>query len=97
MLKRLMISAATTALVMGTALAQETPTAPATTAKSQVVLEQTADQFLASKFKGTDVIGNDNSKIGDVNDVLFDQKGNILAYIIGVGGFLGIGAKDVAA
>ena len=57
---------------------------------------QSADQWLASKFKGTDVIGANNEKIGDVNDVLFDKSGKLDAYIVGVGGFLGIGQKDVA-
>jgi sporulation protein YlmC with PRC-barrel domain len=51
---------------------------------------------LSSKFIGIDVVGTDDKKIGDVNDVLFDQQGKIEAYVIGVGGFLGIGAKDVA-
>jgi uncharacterized protein YrrD len=51
---------------------------------------------LSSKFVGIDVVGTDDKKIGDVNDVLFDQQGKIEAYVIGVGGFLGIGAKDVA-
>jgi hypothetical protein len=51
---------------------------------------------LSSKFIGIDVVGADDKKIGDVNDVLFDQQGKIEAYVIGVGGFLGIGAKDVA-
>jgi sporulation protein YlmC with PRC-barrel domain len=54
------------------------------------------EQMLASKFKGTDVIGADNAKIGDVSDILFDKDGKIEAYVVGVGGFLGIGAKDVA-
>jgi sporulation protein YlmC with PRC-barrel domain len=51
---------------------------------------------LSSKFIGTDVVGADDKKIGDVSDVLFDHQGKIEAYVIGVGGFLGIGAKDVA-
>jgi len=42
------------------------------------------------------VIGTDDKKIGDVSDVLFDKDKKILAYIVGVGGFLGIGQKDVA-
>jgi hypothetical protein len=49
-----------------------------------------------SKFKGTDVVGTNNETIGDVNDVLFDKSGTVAAFVIGVGGFLGIGAKDVA-
>ena len=58
--------------------------------------KQSPDQHLASKFKGTDVIGADDEKIGDVSDILFDKDKKVLAYIVGVGGFLGIGAKDVA-
>jgi len=42
------------------------------------------------------VVGTDDKKIGDVSDVLFDQQGKVEAYVVGVGGFLGIGAKDVA-
>jgi hypothetical protein len=68
--------------------------APAVSAK--FVSSQKPDQFLASKFKGTDVVGADDKKIGDVSDILFDKEGKIEAYVVGVGGFLGIGAKDVA-
>ena len=31
-----------------------------------------------------------------MTDILFDKNGKIEAYIVSVGGFLGIGAKDVA-
>ena len=65
-------------------------------ARLSFVTKQTADQHLASKFKGTDVIGTDDAKIGDVSDMLFDKDHKIIAFIVGVGGFLGIGAKDVA-
>ena len=71
-------------------------TAPASTSSAKFVNAQRQDQYLASKFKGTDVLGSDNQKIGDVTDILFDKDGKIEAYVIGVGGFLGIGAKDVA-
>jgi hypothetical protein len=64
--------------------------------KAQFVTKQSADQHLVSKFKGTDVIGADDAKIGDVSDMLFDKDHKIIAFIVGVGGFLGIGAKDVA-
>ncbi len=69
---------------------------PAGASSAKFVNSQKSDQFLASKFKGTDVVGNDNEKIGDVSDILFDKDGKIEAYVVGVGGFLGIGAKDVA-
>jgi hypothetical protein len=72
-----------------------TATAPAA-GSVQVVNSQRADQWLASKFRGTDVIGSDNQKIGDVSDILFGKDGQIEAYVVSVGGFLGMGAKDVA-
>jgi hypothetical protein len=83
--------------------AEHSATAPGQTvggttasAKPAIVTEQKPDQFLASSFKGTDVIGPDDKKIGDVNDILFERDGSVKAYVVGVGGFLGIGAKNVA-
>ena len=70
-------------------------TAPSATS-AKFVNSQRQDQYLASKFKGTDVIGADDKKIGDVSDILFAKDGKIEAYVVGVGGFLGIGSKDVA-
>ena len=71
-------------------------TTPSTAATDKFVTKQSPDQHLTSKFKGTDVVGSDDKKIGDVSDILFDKDKKILAYIVGVGGFLGIGSKDVA-
>jgi hypothetical protein len=105
MLKKLLISAAVSALLTGTSVAQapqssdpesSTTSGQGTAQQQQVVMQQAADQFLASKFKGTDVLDSKNESIGSVNDVLFDKDGKILAYVVGVGGFLGIGAKNVA-
>ena len=103
-----MAQSTTTPADTTTAPAMTAPaTAPAVTApstsptanlsgKANFVTSQTSDQHLASKLKGTDVIGADDKKIGDVSDLLFDKENKILAYIVGVGGFLGIGSKDVA-
>ena len=63
---------------------------------AQVVASQKPDQWLASNFKGTDVVGSDNAKIGNVTDILFDKHGKIEAYVVSVGGFLGMGSKSVA-
>jgi sporulation protein YlmC with PRC-barrel domain len=64
--------------------------------KPQIVASQSPDQFLASNFKGTDVIGSDGKTIGNVADILFEKDGTIKAYVISFGGFLGMGAKEVA-
>ena len=63
---------------------------------AKFVMSQKPEQYLASKFKGTDVIGTDGKKVGDVSDILFDKAGKIEAYVVSVGGFLGMGAKEVA-
>jgi hypothetical protein len=108
MLKKLMITTAISGLMIGGAVAQSTTqpststNAPAATAPAsgttvgQMVNAQKPDQMLSSKFIGTDVIGANDEKIGDVSDILFDRNGMVHAYVVGVGGFLGIGAKDVA-
>lgn len=64
--------------------------------KANFVTAQKPDQWLASKFKGTDVVGSDNQKIGDVSDILFDKSGKVEAFVVSVGGFLGVGSKEVA-
>jgi hypothetical protein len=45
---------------------------------------------------GKDVYGADNEDIGEINDVIVGQDGRVIAVIVGVGGFLGIGEKNVA-
>jgi hypothetical protein len=92
MFKTLMISAAVSALMVSGAMAQADK--PADSAK--FIASQSTDQWVFSKFKGTDVLGPDNAHIGNVNDMLFDKQGKILGLIVGVGGFLGIGEKNVA-
>jgi sporulation protein YlmC with PRC-barrel domain len=65
-------------------------------ASGKFITEQQGTQWRASKLIGLDVYGADNQKIGDVNDVLVDRQGNADAVVVGVGGFLGIGEKNVA-
>jgi len=64
--------------------------------EAKFISMQGADKWVFSKFKGTDVLGPDNAHIGDVSDLLFDKSGKVDGVIVGVGGFLGIGKKDVA-
>jgi sporulation protein YlmC with PRC-barrel domain len=51
---------------------------------------------LATSFIGSSVYSAANENVGDINDIVFDEKGAIKAVVIGVGGFLGMGEKDVA-
>src|SRR5580704_11674359 len=43
-----------------------------------------------------DIYDPSNSKIGKIDDVLVSDTGQVNALVIGVGGFLGAGEKDVA-
>jgi uncharacterized protein YrrD len=42
------------------------------------------------------VYDSSDNKIGEVSDVLVDRDGRVTAMIVSVGGFLGMGEKDVA-
>ena len=70
--------------------------AVAQTAKPDFITKQDQTEWRASKLVGVNVYGTDNQKIGDINDVLVDRDGNAKAVVIGVGGFLGMGEKNVA-
>lgn len=50
----------------------------------------------ASDFIGKTIYDETGSNIGEVNDLIISQTGDIQAVILGVGGFLGMGEKDVA-
>ena len=58
--------------------------------------QEAADQWRASKLAGVAVYGPDNKKVGSITDVLMTQEGKAEYVVVGVGGFLGIGEKDVA-
>jgi len=45
---------------------------------------------------GKNVQDSAGNKIGTVKDILFDDQGKMAAFVLGVGGFLGIGEKSVA-
>src|SRR4026207_1970982 len=49
-----------------------------------------------SDYYNQSVYDTKDNKVGDVNDLLVDKDGKVSAVIIGVGGFLGAGEKNVA-
>jgi putative membrane protein len=66
------------------------------TASEGFLAQESEGLWRGSKFMGVNIYGPDNKKVGDVNDVLVDQTGKITHIVVGVGGFLGIGEKNVA-
>ena len=83
--------------------AMDTTAAPVETPEQQLVTaEETginADGWLATEIIGETIYNStsdDAEAIGDVNDFVLNQNGEIGAVVVGVGGFLGIGQKNVA-
>lgn len=99
-----------TAFIAAPAMAQTSPTsptqsspmpssqtqAPSSTMSGQFMTKIEMGQVMASDLIGTKVVGANNESIGEVNDVIMDRDGKAVAAIIGVGGFLGVGERDVA-
>ncbi len=107
MLKQLVVA---TALTCGAAVAfAQTPPSPspttpmprANTATAPAV-ESTGDFNKAGDMAGSAIIGakvHDATKketVGSIQDVYLDDGGKVKVVIVSVGGFLGVGAKDVA-
>lgn len=69
---------------------------PSTTMTGTFLSAQTSDQHLGSTLIGLDVEGSDNKNIGEINDLVVANDGKIVAAVVGVGGFLGVGEKSVA-
>lgn len=90
------------ALMCGAAAAQQVsppevrPEAPRTPVAGQIVT-QPEDSILARDLIGQTVTEPDNTKIGTISDLVLSKDGrSVEGFVIGVGGFLGIGEKNVA-
>jgi sporulation protein YlmC with PRC-barrel domain len=51
---------------------------------------------LSSKVVGLDIYNKDNKDIGTIKDIALDSNGRATAYVVSVGGFLGMGEHYVA-
>ena len=52
-------------------------------------------QWRASKLIGINVYNDKNESLGEINEILLDPSGKVGGVVIGVGGFLGIGERDI--
>jgi sporulation protein YlmC with PRC-barrel domain len=55
-----------------------------------------AEQVRASTLIGASVRNSAGETIGDINEVVLGKDGKVEAVVIGVGGFLGLGERQVA-
>jgi len=72
--------------------------APPKTPVAGQIMTQEANTILASKdLIGQTVYAADDAKIGSISDLILSKDGrNVQGFVIGVGGFLGIGEKSIA-
>ena len=92
-MRRIIPTVAFAMAVSTTAIAQQP--APMTSGPAEIFTSLPAGTTVTNLYKQNVYDPSDN-KIGDVDDVLIDKEGRVTAMIIGVGGFLGMGGKDVA-
>lgn len=93
-MQKLLLSVAAAALLAAApagAIAQAAAPSDAT-----FVDTQTRSQTLASTLIGTPVRNTTGTSVGDINDLVFSEDGTIETIVIGIGGFLGVGEKNVA-
>ena len=54
------------------------------------------EQLSVDNLMGSDVYGANDENVGNVSDVLLTAEGGVDAMVVDVGGFLGIGSRQVA-
>jgi sporulation protein YlmC with PRC-barrel domain len=103
-MKKLITTTSLVALMAIPAIAQDTDaTMPKTEAMPAGQHEMKADtaaaytgQVSTSDLLNKSVKSVSGENVGDVNDIRIDKSGKVAAVIVGVGGFLGLGEKNVA-
>jgi sporulation protein YlmC with PRC-barrel domain len=102
MLNKLVMAAAFAAIVTGVAFAQQETNgagAPATTpasATTQVLTTLPQEVTTVTNYYKQNVYDPSDAKIGEISNVLLNKQGKVDAFMVAVGGFLGVGEKDVA-
>src|SRR5262245_52898920 len=101
-MRRLASASILLALMTTVASAQTPQQAPAAAPRqaagpaAQIHTSLPAESATVTHWYKQNVYDPADNKIGEIMDVLVDRDGKITALIVGVGGFLGMGEKDVA-
>jgi sporulation protein YlmC with PRC-barrel domain len=86
---------AATAPAPSTGSASSTTTTTTKTESISFKSSMAQDEMLASEISGMEVRNAAGEDLGDINDIVMDKSGKPMVAIVGVGGFLGLGEKDV--
>jgi sporulation protein YlmC with PRC-barrel domain len=93
---KLTLAAAFATALTGLAHAQQPTTTTDVTARSSVLTAIPRNATTVTNYYKQNVYDPSDSKIGEIVDVLVGDEGKVAAFIISVGGFLGMDSKDVA-
>ncbi|MGD9544782.1 MAG: PRC-barrel domain-containing protein [Methylocystis sp.] len=98
MLKSYVLAGALIATLSGAAMAEtmNRSTEGGVTGRSEFLTTLPQNALLVSNIHDQNVYDRQENKLGEVKDLVLDRGGRVAAAIISVGGFLGIGEKDVA-
>jgi sporulation protein YlmC with PRC-barrel domain len=96
MWNKLALAATLAASMSGAAHAQQTTTGLGTPGQAQVLNTLPATSTTVTNYYKQNVYDPSDAKIGEISDVLVGRDGKVEAFIVSVGGFLGLGEKDVA-
>jgi putative membrane protein len=69
---------------------------PASKSNIKYLKRQSPTDWTSEALIGRTVENGSGDNLGEINNVIINEKGNVVAAVIGVGGFLGIGEKNVA-
>jgi sporulation protein YlmC with PRC-barrel domain len=96
---KVVIAALVAAAVSSVAYAQQTQpttTVVGTPSQAQALTTLPTNAMTVTNYYKQNVYDPSDAKIGEITDVLVDNDGKIGAFMVSVGGFLGLGEKDVA-
>jgi sporulation protein YlmC with PRC-barrel domain len=95
----LLLGGLLSSVVIVSAFAQANPPAPApapaASPPAASTTASTSTMWRASKLIGVNVYNDQDEKLGSISEVLLDKSGKVDGVIIGVGGFLGMGQRDI--
>ena len=98
-MRKLAYAAILFALATTAASAQSPQTAPKAVPEgpaAKILASIPANAMTVTHWYKQSVYDPSDAKVGEIMDVLVDRDGKIAAFIVSVGGFLGMGEKDVA-
>jgi hypothetical protein len=95
-MRKLIIAAGTVLVLIGAASAQTSQTTGSAGTRGSIFVNIPKQGELSSNLIDLDVYNGSGQNLGEIKDVAVGENGQVDAYILSVGGFLGLGEHYVA-